>query len=113
MQVLERKQVGDVHIWAIDGGLDRTTHDQFVADMQRVLDTGDKKIVLDLERLTYISSMGLGTLVRVHGRFKKAGGDLKFANLNTTVGEVLRFAHLDGVFDLYSSVDEAVNAMAG
>ena len=112
MQIIERKQVGDVHVWAIDGGVDHTTHDAFVADMQRILDAGEsgKKVVLDLSRLTYVSSLGLGTLVRAHGQFKKAGGSLKFANLHTNVGDILHFAHLDRVFDLYPSVDEAVQA---
>jgi len=113
MQIVERKQVGNVHVWAIDGGIDRTTHDEFIADMQRILNSGEKgtvKVVLDLTRLTYISSLGLGTLVRVHNRFNKAGAGLKFANLHTNVGSVLHFSHLDRVFDLYGTVDEAIKA---
>ena len=113
MQIREQKQVGDVHVWAIDGGIDRTTHDEFISDMQHILNSGAKgtvKVVLDLARLTYISSIGLGTLVRVHNRFKKAGAGLKFANLHTNVGSILHFSHLDRVFDLYPSIDEAVEA---
>lgn len=110
MQIKERKQIGDVHVWAIDGGVDSTTHDQFVEAMQAILDQGETKVVLDLTELTYINSMGLGTLVRLHGRFKKAGAGLKFANLHTNVGAVLRFAHLDHLFDLYDDVPEAVQA---
>ena len=112
MQVIERRQVGDVHIWAVDGGLDRTTHDQFVEEMYRILEAGEKKVVLDFSRLSYISSMSLGTLVRIHSRFNKEGAALKFANLHTNVGEILHFAHLDRVFDLYGTVDEAVQAFA-
>lgn len=110
MQIVERKQIGDVHVWSIDGGIDRSTYDEFVADMQRIIDLGDRKVVLDLRRLTYISSLGLGILVRIHSRFKKAGASLKFANLQTNVGRILEFAHLDRVFDLYPTVDEAVRA---
>jgi len=113
MQIVERKQLGDVHVWAIDGGIDRTTHDEFISDMQRILNSGEKgivKVVLDLNRLTYISSIGLGTLVRIHNRFQKAGAGLKFANLHTNVGSILHFSHLDRVFDLYPNVEEAVAA---
>lgn len=112
MQVIERRQIGDVHVWAIDGGIDRTTHDQFVEEMYRILDAGGKKVVLDFSRLTYISSMSLGTLVRIHSRFKKTGAGLKFADLHTNVGEILHFAHLDRIFDLYKAVDDAVQAFA-
>lgn len=112
MQIIERKKVRDVHVWAIDGGLDRTTHDAFVAEMQRILDAGARKVVLDFTRLTYLSSLCLGALVRVHGRFKKAGADLKFANLHTNAVDILRFVRLDRVFDIYDDVDGAVRSFA-
>ncbi|MBN2584889.1 MAG: STAS domain-containing protein [Planctomycetes bacterium] len=108
MQIIERRQIGDVHVWSIDGGLDRTTHDQFVEDMYRILESGARKVVLDFSRLTYISSISLGTLVRVHSHFSKNDASLKFASLHTNVTEILRFAHLDRIFDLYKDVNEAV-----
>ena len=110
MQIIERKTQGDVHIWAIDGGIDRSTHDLFLAEMQKILAAGATKVVLDFSRLTYINSLSLGTLVRVHGRFKKAGASLKFANLHTAIGEILRMSRLNRVFDLYKSVEAAVEA---
>ena len=110
MQIVERKRIGNVHVWAIDGGIDRTTHDEFVDEMQRILNAGERKVVLDLGRLTYINSLGLGTLVRVHNRFKAAGASLKFANLHTAIGEILRMSRLNRVFDLYKSVEAAVEA---
>ena len=110
MQIIERRQVGDVHVWSIDGGLDHTTHDQFMAEMDRILASGDRKVVLDFSRLTYISSLSLGTLVRVHARFKKSVATLRFAGLHTNVTQILRFAHLDRIFDLYGTVNDAVSA---
>jgi anti-sigma B factor antagonist len=110
MQIVDRRRVGDVHIWAIDGGLDRSTHEAFMAEMQRILDAGEKKVVLDFTRLTYISSLSLGTLVRTHNRFKKAGAGLKFANLHTNVVDIIHFARLDRVFDLYPTIDKAIAA---
>lgn len=112
MQIRERKRVGDVHIWTLDGGIDDTTHDLFINEMQAILNRGEKKVVLDLRHLSYISSMGLGTLLRVHGRFNTAGARLKFANLHTAVGTLLRITHLDGIFDLYNTVDDAVRSFA-
>lgn len=110
MKIGERRQVGDVHVWAVDGGIDQTTHDEFVAEMQKALDAGEKKLVLDLGRLSYIGSLGLGTLVRLHSRFKNAGASLKFANLHHNIVGILKFTHLDRVFDLYDTVEHAVRA---
>jgi anti-sigma B factor antagonist len=112
MQIRQRTQIGDVHVWTLDGGIDGTTHDQFMSEMQTILHRGDTKVVLDLKDLTYISSMGLGTLVRVHSRFKAAGARLKFAHLHTAVGKILHLSRLDSVFDLYNTVDDAVRSFA-
>jgi anti-sigma B factor antagonist len=112
MQIVERRRVGDVHVWAIDGGIDYTTQEEFLAEMQRVLDAGERRVVLDFHKLSYISSWGLGLLLRVHKRYKNAGADLKFADLHTSVGDVLRLSHLDRVFDLYPTVDDAIRSFA-
>ena len=113
MEIVDRKRVGDVSVWAIDGGLDRTTHDEFLAEMQHILDAGEKKAVLDFSRLTYISSLSLATLIRVHHRFKKAGAVLKFANLHTNVVGIIHLTGLDSVFDLHSSINDALRAFGG
>ena len=110
MQIVDRKRIGDVSVWAIDGGLDATTHDEFLADMQHILDAGEKKVVLDCSRLSYVSSLSLGTFVRVHNRFKKAGAALKFANLQSNVADIIHFARLDDIFDLYPTLDDALRA---
>jgi anti-sigma B factor antagonist len=113
MQIIDRKRIGDVTVWAIDGGLDTTTHDEFLAEMQHILSAGEKKVVLDCSHLTYISSLGLGTFVRIHHRFTKAGAGLKFAKLHGNVSDILRFARLDSLFDLYPSVDDALRSFVG
>src|SRR5437588_64607 len=50
---------------------------------------GRKKLILDCAQLEYISSMGLGMLVRVHSRKNKLGGDVKLAALQTTVIQII------------------------
>ena len=110
MQIIQRTKIGQVEVFAIDGGIDRTTHDEFVADMQEIIDAGARQVVLDFSRLTYMNSLSLGTLVRVHQRFKKAGAALKFAELHTNVVAILHFARLDHVFDLYEDIEAAVKS---
>lgn len=110
MKIRERKQHDGVQVYAIDGGIDHTTHDEFIAEMQHIIDTtpkGELKVILDFEHLTFIGSLGLGTLLRLHHRFHAAGGQLKFARLHTNIGRVLQFSRLDRVFDLYPDIESA------
>ena len=45
-----------------------------VKEITRVVD-GCEKMILDCGELSYISSMGLGMLMRVHSKMKKKGGE--------------------------------------
>jgi len=101
-----------VRLLALDGGLDHTNTDEFIEKMYRLLDEGSPCVVLDLARLSYISSWGLASLVRVHHHFATRGGRIAFANLHSAVATLLRLSHLDRLFDLYPTVPAALKAVA-
>ncbi len=69
-----------------------------------------KKLILDCGQLTFISSMGLGMLVRVNARMKKLGGDVKLAAVQSAVAEVFSVVGLNRIFQIYPSVDDAIAA---
>ena len=101
-----------VTLFALDGGLDHTNTDAFVQAMYKALDAGSSCVVLDLGRLSFISSWGLGSLVRVHHHFATRGGRVVFANLHSATASILRLSHLDRLFDLYPTVAAALAAVA-
>jgi len=74
-----------------------------------VLD-GSKKLILNCEQLEYISSMGLGMLVRVHSRMKKLGGDVKLAAIHSTVAQIIGVVGLNRLFHIYPTVEDAIAA---
>ena len=57
-----------------------------------------KKLILDLTDVTYMDSLGLGTLVRIYVSTKSAGCELILKNLGKRVRELLGLAHLLNVF---------------
>jgi anti-anti-sigma factor len=57
--------------------------------------------------------MGLGMLVRVNSRMKKLGGDVKLAAVHGTVAQILGVVGLNRLFQIYSTVDEAIAAHGG
>jgi len=103
--------VEGIRLLALDGGLDHTNTDEFIEKMYQMLEEGSPCVVLDLARLTYVSSWGLSSLVRVHHHFATRGGRIAFANLHTAVATLLRLSHLDRLFDLYPTVPAAMKAV--
>jgi anti-anti-sigma factor len=104
---------GDILSMVLSGTLDESNC-QFLLDCvkEEVLE-GRKKLIIDCGRLDYISSMGLGTLVRVHSRMKKLGGDVKLAAVHGTVAQVIGIVGLNKLFHIYPKDEEAVAAHGG
>jgi anti-sigma B factor antagonist len=113
MEILRRSsEVLGVTLIALDGGLDHTTTALFISQMDGLLEEGAARVVVDLGHLSYASSWGLAAMVRVHHHFVARGGKVAFANLHSGIATILRLSHLDRLFDLFPTVQEAVRAIA-
>jgi len=68
-----------------------------------------KKIVLDLGKLTYIDSSGIGTLVTSKTALRKNGTDLVLAQLTEKAQALVQITKLYTVFDVRDSVEQALS----
>ena len=57
-------------------------------------------VTLDCRALEYISSAGLGVLLRRHKRLAASGGRLRLINVNSHIFDIFRFSGFDQVFDV-------------
>jgi anti-anti-sigma factor len=62
---------------------------------------------VDCAGLGYVSSLGLGVLVRLHGRMKKHGGEVKIAGMHGMAAQMLAITRLSTLFALYPDVNRA------
>jgi anti-anti-sigma factor len=97
----------DVLILAADGGLNASTADEFVDSIEHLVEAGLRRIIIDCSKLDHVSSYGLGVLVRLHGRLKEHGGDVKIAAVRGMLPQVLHITKLDGLFDVHPDVNRA------
>jgi len=65
-------------------------------------------LVVDLGSVTYMDSSGIATLVEGLQLTRTYGGALIIARPGPSIREVLGFAHLDKVFPIFDSIEEAV-----
>lgn len=56
--------------------------------------------VLDLAKLEYISSAGLGVLLRAHKRLVAAGSGLKLVNVNSHINDIFMYSGFDKLFEI-------------
>jgi anti-sigma B factor antagonist len=71
-----------------------------------------KHIVLDLSRVHYVDSGGLGAIIGVFTSARASGGDLKLAGLNERVRHVFHITKLLNILEVHDTVEQAVKAAA-
>lgn len=76
--------------------------------LRLLIEKGEKKVLLNLEKVTYIDSSGLGELVSGYAAFKRIGGEMKLFNLSQNVHQLMTLTKLLTVFEVYESETAAV-----
>jgi len=72
---------------------------------QRV--AGNKRLIVSLEKVTFVSSSGLGSFLVISEEFKGVGGSLIYAAPVQSVRHVLKLLNLDQFLDLAPDVESA------
>ncbi|WP_170774779.1 STAS domain-containing protein [Ruegeria lacuscaerulensis] len=84
---------------------------QFKEEMRQEAEGGAARVVLDLTRVEFIDSSGLGAIVAA---MKQLGSDrrLDLAGLHPFVEKVFRLTRMDTVFKLYPTLGDALASAA-
>lgn len=101
-------QAGDVTVVALTGRLLLGNALGYAENaINRLIEGGTRKLVLDLAGLDYIDSSGLGMLIFLNGRMEQAGGRMRVSGAGPTVARVFQIAHADRVLQLDADLETA------
>ncbi len=73
---------------------------------QALLDRAEGLCVLDLARLEYISSAGLGVLLKTHKRLMGSGNGIKLINVNHHIHDIFRYSGFDKLFEIVPATSD-------
>ena len=108
------RQVGDATVIDVQGRITVGEGNVALREIVRDLaDKGVKRVVLNLGGVTYIDSSGLGELVKTHTTIQNKGGELRLANLNKPVNDLLHMTRLSTVFDIQKDEASAIQSFGG
>ncbi len=105
------RQVGNVSVLDMDGNI--RIGDSSVALREAIrglLAEGKNQILLNLARVGYIDSLGLGELISIHITLNKNGGQIKLLHLTQRLRELMTITKLLTVFDVYEDEAEALDS---
>ena len=100
----------DIKIVSFIGNLDTNTSPDAEIQLMKLIDENNLKLVIDLEKLDYISSAGLRVLLATTKKVKSVGGECHMCNLNSVVQEVFDMSGFSMIFKVFSSSDSALDA---
>ena len=107
---IEREDFGDTAvIRCLEDRLDAVIAVQFKDKFRGFADDGTTRFVLDMSRIEFMDSSGLGAIVAV---YKLLGQDklLDLAALTQPVERVFKLTRMDSVFNIYADTDAALLA---
>lgn len=96
----------DIATITADGEIDLATVNMLRSAITHAMQQGALRITLNLDKVSYIDSSGLGTLIGAHKRLVSAGGTLTVRCSQTRVLRLFAITGLDRVLTLVNSVGE-------
>lgn len=80
--------------------------------VDKVLQAGTTKVLLNLTDVPIIDSMGIGEIVRAFKRVQEAGGTLKLVGVTDRVYGALKITQLLDLIESFKTEDEALNSFS-
>lgn len=108
MQINERI-VGEVAIVEVIGDIVANSGDPLLKDkVSSLRQQGYTRVVVDLGKVRYMDSAGLGDLIFAYATMQKSGGTLKLMRVTKRLQDLLTITKLVSVFDAYDDEAAAV-----
>ncbi len=107
---IDIRDIDSVVVLDINGEIDLYNAPEIKSKITELMETGKKDIIINLKKVSYIDSSGIGVLISSLSNLKKAGGSLKIINVYDSVKKVFELTKLTSFFDIYGSEEEAINS---
>jgi anti-sigma B factor antagonist len=93
----------------ISGDIDMYTSPELRKELMGLIHKKFSPVIVDFKKVSYIDSSGIATFVEALKGIKTYGGSLKFFSIPSRIIEIFNFSKLDRVFEIYRTIDEAMN----
>lgn len=108
----------EVQILRLEGYVDAHTFTYFEEELTKLVENGHFYLLLDLEKLTYINSTGLGLLMATFRQVRQHQGDLVIAKMSDKITNIFNLLGFSRLIHTYPTEQEALqkfdtNAEAG
>lgn len=104
---LSTRTAGDFEIVEVTGEIDVYTAPRLREAIVELVDSGHRQLIVDVERVEFLDSTGLGVLVGGLKKLQEANGTLDIVCSQDRIRKIFAITGLDQVFGFYDNVPAA------
>jgi len=102
------KEIGGIVVMEVEGEVDAEHAPNLKRALIKAKESVEKGLVMDLTKVSFIDSTGLGVLISLMRQMKEQGSELRLTGMQDEVRSIFEITRLYKVFSLSESVEAAV-----
>ena len=110
--LIRQREAQGIPIVDVDGEIDVYTVPRFKDQLSKLIEEGERRILVNLQKVGYMDSSGFGALLGATKRLRPDGGKLGLVGCNQVIGRMLKITRLNTIFDMFDEEDSALRAFA-
>jgi anti-sigma B factor antagonist len=107
LTVIIKERREGAYLVTLEGRLDSNTHLEFEEKMAPLLRGSAKSLILNMEKMDYLSSMGLRSIVIAKKAIKSHNGDVVMINLQPQIQKLFEIVSALPQESVFASIKEA------
>lgn len=107
---INRRESADIVVLDISGEIDLYNAPELKDTINQLIEDQKYNVIINLEKVSYIDSSGIGALISSLSSLKKYQGGLKIINVYASVRKVFELTKLTSFFEIFDSESDAVSS---
>ncbi|HRX15458.1 MAG: STAS domain-containing protein [Spirochaetes bacterium] len=105
---INQREINEIVLLDIAGEIDLYNAPEIKDIINKLVEEQKYNVIINLEKVTYIDSSGIGALISSLSNLKKYQGGLKIINVFASVRKVFELTKLTSFFEIFDSEEEAL-----
>jgi anti-sigma B factor antagonist len=107
---IDERKLSDVTVLDLDGSFVLGGDGQFRQHVTANIEGGGRKLIINLAKVNYMDSSGLGELISGYTKMQRVNGHMKLLHLNDRLNQLLVITKLITVFETFDSESTAISS---
>lgn len=105
------EKLNDILVLNPEGRIDSTNAEKFKNEVTNYINEQDTSIILDFNKVEYISSACLRSLLSISKHMSQNKRDLVLCGLSESVNKIIKVSGFDSVLKIYETRDDALKSL--